>query len=77
MIALHAYQILADSSEASSEVDPTLVTPGPVGFTVFILLVFVVVGLGWDLTRRLRRNRYREEISERLDAEEHTDSSAP
>ncbi|WP_424936517.1 MULTISPECIES: hypothetical protein [Bacteria] len=51
-------------------VDPTLVTPGPVGFAVMALLVVVVVVIVWDMQRRIRRVRYREEVREELDAEE-------
>lgn len=51
-------------------VDPNLVTPGPIGFAVMALLVVVVVAIIWDMQRRIRRVRYREEVREELDAEE-------
>ena len=50
-------------------VDPDLVTPGFVGFAAVALLVVVVVLLIWDMNRRIRRVRYREEVREELDAE--------
>jgi flagellar biosynthesis/type III secretory pathway M-ring protein FliF/YscJ len=51
-------------------VDPTLVTPGFVGFAFMALLVVVVVFLIWDMNRRIRRVRYRAEVREELDAEQ-------
>jgi hypothetical protein len=46
------------------------VTPGYVGFIVTFLLAVVVVLLVIDMVRRIRRVRYRAEISEKLDAEQ-------
>ena len=54
----------------SMTVDPDSVTPGPLGFGVIILVVIIVVLLIWDMNRRIRRVRYREEVREELDAEE-------
>ena len=51
-------------------VDPDSVTPGPAGFLVIVLVVIAVVLLIWDMNRRIRRVRYREEVREELDAEE-------
>lgn len=51
-------------------VDPDSVTPGPLGFAVIVIVVVVVVLLIWDMNRRIRRVRYREEVREELDAEE-------
>ena len=51
-------------------VDPNSVTPGPAGFLVIVLVVIAVVLLIWDMNRRIRRVRYREEVREELDAEE-------
>lgn len=51
-------------------VDPNAVTPGPAGFIVIIVVVVFVVLLIWDMNRRIRRVRYREEVREELDAEE-------
>ena len=50
-------------------VDPDSVTPGFFGFAVVALLVVAVVLLIWDMNRRIRRVRYREEVREELDAE--------
>lgn len=54
----------------SMTVDPDSVTPGPLGFAAIVLIVAVVVLLIWDMNRRIRRVRYREEVREELDAEE-------
>lgn len=51
-------------------VDPNLVTPGPVGFVIVAVVVVFAVLLIWDMQRRIRRVRYREEVRAELDAEE-------
>jgi len=51
-------------------VDPESVTPGFAGFAIIVLIVAAVVLLIWDMNRRVRRVRYREEVREELDAEE-------
>jgi hypothetical protein len=50
-------------------IDENAVTPGWVGFALTFLLAVVVVALVADMTRRIRRVRYRAEIRERLEAE--------
>lgn len=50
-------------------VSPESVTPGFVGFAAMVVVVIGVVLLIWDMNRRVRRVRYREEIREELDAE--------
>lgn len=52
------------------EIDPNIVTPGVWGFIVTFGIVVVVVLLIVDMSRRMRRVRYRTEVNERLDAEE-------
>lgn len=54
----------------AAEFDPDTVTPGVVGFIVTFLVAGIVVLLMLDMTRRIRRTRYRVEIGEKLDAEE-------
>lgn len=54
----------------SMTVDPNSVTPGPAGFAVIVIIVIIVILLIWDMNRRIRRVRYREEVREELDAEE-------
>ncbi|KJL20795.1 hypothetical protein [Microbacterium azadirachtae] len=51
-------------------VDPNLVTPGPVGFVIVAVVVVFAALLIWDMQRRIRRVRYREEVRAELDAEE-------
>ena len=51
-------------------VDPNLVTPGPVGFVIVAVVVVFAALLIWDMQRRMRRVRYREEVRAELDAEE-------
>jgi capsular polysaccharide biosynthesis protein len=51
------------------EVDPNSVTPGVVGFLATLLVAAVVLLLIADMVRRVRRVRYRAEITEKLDAE--------
>lgn len=51
-------------------VEPDSVTPGAAGFIVTVVVVIAVVLLIWDMNRRIRRVRYREEVREELDAEE-------
>ncbi|MFT4123884.1 MAG: hypothetical protein QM635_08635 [Microbacteriaceae bacterium] len=50
-------------------VDEDAVSPGWIGFAVTFVLAVAVVLLITDMTRRLRRLRYRAEIRERLQAE--------
>jgi len=54
----------------SMTVDPNSVTPGPIGFAVIVLIVIAVALLIWDMNRRVRRVRYRDEVREELDAEQ-------
>lgn len=51
-------------------VAPEAVTPGFVGFAVIVVILVAVILLIWDMNRRIRRVRYREEVREELDAEE-------
>jgi hypothetical protein len=54
----------------SMTVDPVSVTPGFVGFAMIVVIVIAVILLIWDMNRRIRRVRYRDEVREELDAEE-------
>lgn len=54
----------------SMTVDPNSVTPGPAGFAVIVIIVIAVALLIWDMNRRVRRVRYRDEVREELDAEQ-------
>ncbi|AYG02596.1 hypothetical protein [Gryllotalpicola protaetiae] len=47
-----------------------ITTPGPWGFIAFFGVAVVVLLLIIDMTRRIRRVRYRAEVAEKLDAEQ-------
>jgi len=49
--------------------DPNIVTPGVIGFVLTLLVAVVTVLLVLDMTRRVRRVRYREQVNAALDAE--------
>ncbi len=51
------------------EVDPNSVTPGVIGFLATLFVAMGVVVIIVDMTRRVRRVRYRAEIVEKLDRE--------
>ncbi|KTS63798.1 hypothetical protein NS206_09465 [Microbacterium testaceum] len=50
--------------------DDSIVTPGPLGFAAIAFIGVAVFFLVWDMLRRIRRGRYREEVNAELDAEE-------
>jgi hypothetical protein len=50
--------------------DPNLITPGVVGFIAIFLVAVATVFLLLDMTRRIRRSRYREEVRAKLEAEQ-------
>ena len=52
------------------EGDVNLITPGVVGFAVTFLIAVATVFLLIDMTRRVRRVRYRSEIREQIAIEE-------
>ena len=58
------------------EVDPNLVTPGVFGFIATFVVGIGVILLLLDMNRRMRRNRYRAEIAQRLDDEANSEGSA-
>jgi len=51
------------------EGDPNLITPGVVGFVVTFFIAIATLLLILDMTRRVRRVRYRAEVQEKLAAE--------
>ena len=57
------------------EVDPNLVTPGVFGFIATFVVGIGVILLLLDMNRRMRRNRYRAEIAQRLDDEANSEGS--
>ena len=61
---------LATASPTPPPFDEDSVTPGWLGFVFIFALALVTVLLIIDMTRRIRRVRYRSEIREKLAAEE-------
>ncbi len=62
--------LLAATPAPASTPNADIVTPGPLGFAAIAFIGVAVFLLVWDMLRRIRRGRYREEINEELDAEE-------
>ena len=67
---LTALAALAATPTPAATPDESIVTPGPLGFAAIAFIGVAVFLLVWDMLRRIRRGRYREEINAELDAEE-------
>jgi len=68
---MHVFQAVSTPTPTPTPtVDPDLVTPGVAGFITIVILAVAVGLLAWDMLRRVRRSRYREEARLVLDAEE-------
>ncbi len=63
-------------SPSPSTVPDVDVTPGVAGFIAIAVVAVVTILLVVDMTRRIRRTRYRAEIRERLEAEAGADGAA-
>jgi hypothetical protein len=50
--------------------NPNLITPGVWGFIAIFVVALATVGLIIDMTRRIRRSRYREEVRIKLEEEQ-------
>ncbi|MDQ1531566.1 MAG: hypothetical protein QOE37_1671 [Microbacteriaceae bacterium] len=59
------YLFAAPTPSPSPSFNPDVVTPGVVGFLVIFLITVATVVLILDMTRRIRRARYRGELAER------------
>lgn len=74
MIADAALRLWVDFGAATPTPTPgpkaDMVTPGVLGFLIMFLIAVATVLLIIDMTRRVRRVRYRAEVAEQLDAEE-------
>lgn len=71
---MHAFEAIVRSTSTpiptpTMTVPAESVTPGVAGFLVIALLVVGVFLLVWDMQRRIRRARYRDEVNEQLDRE--------
>jgi flagellar biosynthesis/type III secretory pathway M-ring protein FliF/YscJ len=66
---LHLLHLLAAAGPSGEPtlkpgLDPNQVTPGPWGFFITFGLAVVVILLIWDMSRRIRRVRYREQMEQ-------------
>ncbi|MFD3446330.1 hypothetical protein ACFDTO_17180 [Microbacteriaceae bacterium 4G12] len=73
-LAAHMQMVLVDAVLAATPsptpgFDQTTVTPGVAGFLITFGVAAVALLLALDMTRRIRRTRYREEIRAKLEAE--------
>jgi hypothetical protein len=64
------FAAVTPSPSPSPVLNEDLVTPGIVGFVATFFIAIATVLLVIDMTRRIRRVRYRAEVQEQLDAEE-------
>jgi len=64
------FQFSTPGPSPSPSIDPSIVTPGTLGWIVVLVLAIAVVLLAIDMLRRVRRVKYREEVNEALDAEQ-------
>jgi hypothetical protein len=69
VLAGRAIVWLADSTPSPPPADPRDVTPGVIGFLATLFIAVATILLLIDMTRRIRRVRYREEIREILEGE--------
>jgi len=69
MLTPWLYVLETDPLIPAIEVDPNSVTPGVVGFLATLFVALAVLVIIADMTRRVRRVRYRAEINEKLDRE--------
>lgn len=66
--AVHA-AVFAAKANSDTEFDASKVSPGAEGFIATAAFAAAVIVLGFLLTSRIRRNRYRHEVREEIEAE--------
>ncbi|OIH94116.1 hypothetical protein [Curtobacterium sp. MCBA15_001] len=76
MSTIAAVLAATPSPSPTSAVPDVDVTPGVVGFIAIALVAVATILLIVDMTRRIRRTRYRAEIRERLESESRGDAPA-
>ncbi|MFJ3381151.1 hypothetical protein ACIPJ2_12145 [Curtobacterium sp. NPDC090217] len=69
MSTIAAVLAVTPSPSPTSAVPDVDVTPGVAGFIAIAVIAVLTILLVVDMTRRIRRTRYRAEIRERLEAE--------
>lgn len=62
--------MLATLAQAAPAFDPESVTPGVIGFAATAVVAIAVCFLLFDMNRRVRRVRYREEVRAEIAAEQ-------
>lgn len=67
---------LATVTPTPPPIDEDMVTPGWLGFVAIFAIALATVLLIIDMTRRIRRVRYREEVRDKIAAEEN-ETDAP
>lgn len=60
---------VAEETDSLPQYNPDDVTPGVIGFGFTALFAIVVILLGLDMYRRIRRVRFREEIRQDIESE--------
>lgn len=61
---------LATATPSPTPLDEDMVTPGWIGFVAIFAIALATVLLIIDMTRRIRRVRYREEVRDKITAED-------
>ena len=76
--AIAGLKALAELTPSPTPTGPpaSLVTPGTWGFAAIAFLGIAVALLLWDMLRRIRRARYRDQIREELDRQEREGEAA-
>jgi len=69
------FSAVTPSPSPSPAFDPTVVTPGWIGFVITFAIALLTVALILDMTRRVRRVRYRSEVQDMLAAEDAADKN--
>ena len=69
LVVLAPLVSIVAAATPSPEFDPNTVTPGPAGFVAIAVVAVGTVLLSIDMARRVRRNTYRAESQERLQAD--------
>ncbi|MBO0983960.1 hypothetical protein [Rathayibacter sp. SD072] len=63
-------RVAAATPSPAPDFNEDTVTPGLFGFITMLVIAVAAVLLALDMVRRVRRTTYREQVAERLDAEE-------
>ncbi|WP_166987210.1 hypothetical protein [Canibacter zhoujuaniae] len=61
--------LLVLEEAVETELDPNMVTPGPLGFLFIGVLALAVIGLSFSVVGKLRAISYREQVREEIAAE--------